>query len=57
MTTDTPFHIWYQLWQKQLEQSFRLWGQWAQFVPHESASQLAAEAEALKSGADDGHAH
>jgi hypothetical protein len=40
--------FWCQIWQTQLEQSFRVWGFWAQFLPGESASQLAAEAEALK---------
>ncbi|WP_334191421.1 hypothetical protein [Pararhodobacter sp.] len=40
--------FWCHIWQSQLEQSFRLWGYWAQFLPRESAAQLSAEAEALK---------
>ena len=40
--------FWFRIWQQQLEQSFRLWGFWARYLPHESAAQLAAEAEALK---------
>ncbi|MCB1390579.1 MAG: hypothetical protein KDK12_15775 [Rhodobacteraceae bacterium] len=40
--------FWCQIWQTQLEQGFRLWGYWAQFMPRESAAKLAAEAEAMK---------
>ncbi|WP_417625462.1 hypothetical protein [Pararhodobacter aggregans] len=40
--------FWCHIWQSQVEQSFRLWGYWAQFMPRDSAATLAAEAEALK---------
>ena len=40
--------FWCSLWQTQLEQSLRLWGAWAQYVPHESAAELSAEADMMK---------
>lgn len=40
--------FWYRIWQQQLEQTFRFWGYWAQYLPHEDAAKLSAEAEALK---------
>lgn len=36
--------FWCSLWQAQLEQSLKIWGAWAQYVPHENAAELAAEA-------------
>ncbi|MCA2014136.1 hypothetical protein LCM17_21785 [Cereibacter sphaeroides] len=40
--------FWCSLWQTQLEQSLRLWGAWAQYVPHENAAELSAEADMMK---------
>ena len=40
--------FWCSLWQAQLEQSLKFWGAFAQYVPHESAADLAAEAEMMK---------
>jgi len=41
-------HFWMGLWQQQLEQSLKVWSMWAQAMPHESARELAAEADAMK---------
>jgi len=40
--------FWLSLWQRQFEQSMALWGVWAQMLPHEHASELSADAEAMK---------
>ncbi|WP_068296231.1 hypothetical protein [Pararhodobacter sp. CCB-MM2] len=40
--------FWCSLWQTQLEQSLRLWGALAQYVPHENAAELSAEADMMK---------
>ena len=39
---------WCRLWQSQLEYSMRFWGAMAERMPHPSAKQLAAEAEAMR---------
>ena len=39
--------FWCSLWQAQLEQSLKMWGAWAQYIPHENAAELAAEAAML----------
>jgi hypothetical protein len=44
----TGIAFWCSLWQAQLETSLRLWSAWAQAFPHESARELAEEAEAMK---------
>jgi len=41
-------HFWCRLWQIQIEHSMRFWGAWAEKLPHPSAADLAAEAEAVK---------
>jgi len=40
--------FWTRIWQQQIEQNLRLMALWAPLVPHESASELAADAEAHK---------
>lgn len=47
-TFGPSIRFWCNIWQQQIEQSFRVWGYWAQFLPHDSAARLAAEAEAMK---------
>lgn len=44
-------HAWFSLWQQQIEASMKMWGWWAQMLPHEHASDLSAEAEAMKAPA------
>ncbi len=41
-----PVAYWCRLWQAQIEHSAAMMAWWAQFVPHETAAQLSAEAEA-----------
>ncbi len=40
--------FWWRLWQKQIEYSIRFWGAMAEKMPHPSAAQLSAEAEAMR---------
>ncbi len=62
MTGKTPdsapfgpaMHVWYDMWRKQCDQSMKLWAWWAQFVPHLSSTELAAEAEAMKTAPEVG---
>ncbi|WP_209424657.1 hypothetical protein [Pararhodobacter sp. SW119] len=39
---------WFRLWQSQIEYSMRFWGAMAERLPHPSAADLAAEAEAMR---------
>lgn len=56
MTTHQPndqawaagVEFWTRFWQIQIENSLQFWTIWAQVVPHKTAQQLSAEAEALK---------
>jgi hypothetical protein len=40
--------FWFRLWQAQIDQSLKFWCLWAQTLPHPTASELAAEAEAMR---------
>jgi hypothetical protein len=40
--------FWWRLWQSQIEYSLRFWGTLAERMPHPSAAELAAEAEAMR---------
>ena len=40
--------FWWRLWQSQMEYSLRFWGVMAERLPHPSAAELAAEAEAMR---------
>jgi len=40
--------FWWRLWQSQIEYSIRFWGAMAEKMPHPSAADLAAEAEAMR---------
>jgi hypothetical protein len=40
--------FWWRLWQSQIEYSIRFWGAMAEKMPHPSAAQLAADAEAMR---------
>jgi len=40
--------FWWRMWQNQLEFSLRFWGAMAERMPHPSAADLSAEAEAMR---------
>lgn len=40
--------FWTRIWQAQIDQSLVFWGAWAQMIPHDSARDLAREADAKK---------
>jgi hypothetical protein len=40
--------FWWRIWQNQLEFSLRFWGAMAERMPHPSAADLSAEAEAMR---------
>ncbi len=42
------FAFWCRLWQSQIEYSMRFWGALAERMPHPSAAELSAEAEAMR---------
>lgn len=39
---------WFKLWQTQFEQGLRFWAAFGGMIPHQSAAELAAEADLLK---------
>lgn len=47
----SPVAFWCRIWQMQFEQTLAFWGAMAQMMPHQHASDLSAEAEAMKAPA------
>lgn len=43
-----PVILFSQMWRAQIEQSLKVMAFWAQFLPHETAREAAAEAESLR---------